>query len=163
MYFDDSTEKYECPITGAHFKYEDMWDRLNKIRSEFKRSEDKESSLETLDFNKLILDNDKTQSRNINGVKESQTENKENMNQNIVKAESFYNNWYNDSFRNQLNQLPDLKSALGHKQRRVCRNITHGDMSGLQSFPTVDETFKNICFIIFFNEFLLKIYWLFLI
>ena len=32
IYFEDDTEKYTCPVTGAHFKFEDMCHRLEKIR-----------------------------------------------------------------------------------------------------------------------------------
>ena len=30
-YDDDAGQKYQCPITGAHFEYYDMFRRLNKI------------------------------------------------------------------------------------------------------------------------------------
>ena len=31
-YFDDDNEKYTCPTTGAHFRFEEMWRLLEKIR-----------------------------------------------------------------------------------------------------------------------------------
>ena len=32
IYFDDDNEKYSCPITGAHFKFDDICRRLERIR-----------------------------------------------------------------------------------------------------------------------------------
>lgn len=33
IYFDDENEKYQCPVTGAHFKFEDLGARLERIRT----------------------------------------------------------------------------------------------------------------------------------
>ena len=32
IYFDDENEKYQCPETGAHFKFEDLYARMERIR-----------------------------------------------------------------------------------------------------------------------------------
>ena len=32
IYFDDDNEKYSCPETGAHFKFEDLCRRIDRIR-----------------------------------------------------------------------------------------------------------------------------------
>lgn len=32
IYFDDDNEKYTCPKTGAHFRYDEMWRLLEKVR-----------------------------------------------------------------------------------------------------------------------------------
>ena len=32
IYFDDENEKYQCPETGAHFKFDDLYARLERIR-----------------------------------------------------------------------------------------------------------------------------------
>ena len=32
IYFDDDNEKYTCPVTGAHFKFEDLYARIERIR-----------------------------------------------------------------------------------------------------------------------------------
>lgn len=32
IYFDDDNEKYQCPETGAHFKFEDLCARMERIR-----------------------------------------------------------------------------------------------------------------------------------
>jgi len=32
IYFDDENEKYQCPTTGAHFKFEDLCARMEHIR-----------------------------------------------------------------------------------------------------------------------------------
>ena len=32
IYFDDENEKYQCPETGAHFKFEDLCARMEQIR-----------------------------------------------------------------------------------------------------------------------------------
>jgi len=32
IYFDDDNEKYQCPRTGAHFKFEDLCQRMERIR-----------------------------------------------------------------------------------------------------------------------------------
>jgi hypothetical protein len=34
IYFGDEVEKYTDPKTGSHFRVEDLWSRLNKIRIE---------------------------------------------------------------------------------------------------------------------------------
>ena len=44
IYFDDDTgEKYQCPDTGAHFEYYDMYRRLNRIKRERDRKDAAES------------------------------------------------------------------------------------------------------------------------
>lgn len=32
IYFDDDNEKFTCPITGAHFRFEEMCKILEKVR-----------------------------------------------------------------------------------------------------------------------------------
>ena len=32
IYFEDENEKYQCPTTGAHFKFEDLCARMDHIR-----------------------------------------------------------------------------------------------------------------------------------
>lgn len=32
IYFDDDNEKYTCPVTGAHFRFEEMCRLLEPIR-----------------------------------------------------------------------------------------------------------------------------------
>ena len=32
IYFEDDNEKYQCPETGAHFRFEDLCRRMEKIR-----------------------------------------------------------------------------------------------------------------------------------
>jgi hypothetical protein len=32
IYFDDDNEKYTCPVTGAHFRFEEMCRLLDKVR-----------------------------------------------------------------------------------------------------------------------------------
>ena len=32
IYFEDDNEKYQCPETGAHFKFEDLCRRMERIR-----------------------------------------------------------------------------------------------------------------------------------
>lgn len=32
IYFDDDNEKYQCPETGAHFKFTDLCGRMERIR-----------------------------------------------------------------------------------------------------------------------------------
>jgi hypothetical protein len=32
IYYDDDNEKYTCPETGAHFRFEEMYRILDKIR-----------------------------------------------------------------------------------------------------------------------------------
>ena len=32
IYFEDDNEKYQCPETGAHFKFDDLCRRMEKIR-----------------------------------------------------------------------------------------------------------------------------------
>ena len=32
IYFDDDNEKYTCPVTGAHFRFEEMCKLLEKVR-----------------------------------------------------------------------------------------------------------------------------------
>lgn len=49
IYFDDdSGEKYQCPETGAHFEYIDMYRRLNKIKKSRDKMEKAESSIENI-------------------------------------------------------------------------------------------------------------------
>ena len=44
IYFDDdSGEKYQCPETGAHFEYYDMYRRLNRV----KRDRDRQDAADT--------------------------------------------------------------------------------------------------------------------
>lgn len=54
IYFDDDTgEKYQCPDTGAHFEYYDMYRRLNRI----KRERDRKDAAEASKANKQNLNN----------------------------------------------------------------------------------------------------------
>ena len=40
IYFDDdSGEKYQCPETGAHFEYYDMYRRLNRVKRDREKKE----------------------------------------------------------------------------------------------------------------------------
>ena len=32
IYFEDDNEKYQCPVTGAHFKFDDLSRRMERIR-----------------------------------------------------------------------------------------------------------------------------------
>ena len=32
IYFEDENEKYQCPVTGAHFKFDDLCARMERIR-----------------------------------------------------------------------------------------------------------------------------------
>jgi hypothetical protein len=32
IYFEDENEKFQCPETGAHFKFEDLCQRMEQIR-----------------------------------------------------------------------------------------------------------------------------------
>lgn len=32
IYFDQDTEKYTCPRTGAHFRFDELWKYLDHIR-----------------------------------------------------------------------------------------------------------------------------------
>ena len=32
IYFDDDNEKFQCPETGAHFKFDDLCRRMERIR-----------------------------------------------------------------------------------------------------------------------------------
>ena len=34
IYFDDDNEKYTDPVTGAHFRFEDLWARIDRIRKQ---------------------------------------------------------------------------------------------------------------------------------
>lgn len=47
IYFDDdSGEKFQCPETGAHFEYFDMYRRLQKIKKSREKIDKSESSIE---------------------------------------------------------------------------------------------------------------------
>lgn len=141
MYYEDNTEKYECPITGAHFEYKDMCERLSKIKLETRRSEERESLSESFDFDNFVLGNSIKQSRNQNDIKQSQTENKENLAWNIIKANDFKPSCYKNSYLSQQKDLSELWKSLKTKQRRACRNNTEG--VDLKWFPTVEDSFKN--------------------
>ena len=34
IYFEQESEKYTCPNTGAHFRFEDLWRIIDHIRRE---------------------------------------------------------------------------------------------------------------------------------
>ena len=152
IYFDDeSAEKYQSPRSGAHFNFINMWDKLHQIKNEQRKSEEREIKLDSFDLERYVPKYDDKQSRNNNGIKHSQTENKENVNKNILKAESFAHHCYNDNFRNECGQLSDLRRALESKQKKVWRNRALADINGLQSFPTVDEGFKTKVVLVIFS------------
>ncbi|CAI2364381.1 unnamed protein product [Moneuplotes crassus] len=141
IYYEDNTEKYECPITGAHFEYKDMCERLNKIKLEGRRSEERESLSGSFDFDNFVLGNLNEQSRNKNEIKHYQTENKENCTSNIIKVGDLKQSCYKNSYLEQKKDLSELRKSLKTKQRRACRNNTEG--VDLKCFPTVEDSFKS--------------------
>lgn len=41
IYFGDESQKWQCPVTGAHFRYKDMFKRLEKV-AYLRHSEERE-------------------------------------------------------------------------------------------------------------------------
>lgn len=48
MYFEDNEEKYQDPVTGAHFEFKDISNKLEWIRQERCKSESREISISQL-------------------------------------------------------------------------------------------------------------------
>jgi hypothetical protein len=114
MYYDeDTTEKYQDPITGAHFDFIDICNRLDKVKETRMKSEEPSTHISEHDFSSLIKAADFKQSRNV--IKHAQTENQENMNSNINYNPNANIKHNRNSFQVNLN-LNDMRRALQPKQ-----------------------------------------------
>lgn len=100
-----------------------------------------EITLTDRDFNKLNIPSHAKHSRNVGGIRQVQTENKENMNENANQV-NLTHNLYTNSFQTKNN---DSKRVLQPKQNKNHRNSAIIDYMELKSFPTRnEEAFKKL-------------------
>ena len=110
IYFNDNEEKWLDPHTGAHFKYEDMYKRLEKVAS-FRKSEERNNDymLDITDYiRERSVENCKRMSFKVNDLEHS--------------ALNMYTNLQNEA-KEKDNAEKRMHSRVLSRQQKIIKNI----------------------------------------